>query len=88
MVGLGATAGTRAVKSADLERLFPRLPNTDYRITSPADQYYNCVAWAARDTSRCWWPAFGYYWPQQAPKQNTVAAFVEAFAERPIPPRP
>jgi hypothetical protein len=68
------------VKSAAIESLFPRLPNTDYRVTSQADQFYNCIAWAAGEDSRWWWPAPGYYWPPQVANQNTLAAFIEAFS--------
>jgi hypothetical protein len=37
-----------------LEALFPRLRGTAYRITSPASEVYNCIAWAAGDTEH-WW---------------------------------
>lgn len=40
-----------------LEQLFPRLRGADYRVTSPPDETYNCIAWAAGDTTNCWWPA-------------------------------
>ncbi|HEY7428267.1 MAG TPA: hypothetical protein VH682_28795 [Gemmataceae bacterium] len=38
------------------EVLFPRLNGTAYRITSPASDVYNCIAWAAGETNRWWWP--------------------------------
>ena len=43
---------------------FPRLTPTNHRITSPADDSYNCAAWAAGDTGRRWDP--GDYWPLPA----------------------
>jgi hypothetical protein len=67
-----------------VESLLPGLATTGYRITSPADRGYNCIAWAAGDTGRWWWPVdrfdLGYFWPEGAPKEETVAAFLQAFA--------
>ena len=40
---------------------FPRLTAACYRRTSRSDVRYNCVAWAAGDTSHWWQP--GVYWP-------------------------
>jgi hypothetical protein len=40
----------------DLEALFPGLRGTDYRISSPQDRKYNCIAWAVGDTRSWWWP--------------------------------
>jgi hypothetical protein len=40
---------------------FPRLSDTNHRITSPADVNYNCIGWSAGDTERWWQP--GIYWP-------------------------
>lgn len=39
-----------------LEELFPGLRETEYTLTSPEDRGYNCIAWAAGDLSRWWWP--------------------------------
>lgn len=63
----------------ELERLFPGLVGTDYHISSPATGKYNCIAWAAGETHRAWWPRPGVYWPSSAPRQVTIQAFVEAF---------
>jgi hypothetical protein len=64
-----------------LESLFPGLRGKPYGVTSPAQVDYNCVAWAAGDNSRWWWPdEFGqYYWPEGATRRATLDAFVEAF---------
>jgi hypothetical protein len=40
-----------------LEKLFPALLGSGYQVTSPRDEAYNCIAWAAGDTTDCWWPA-------------------------------
>ena len=69
----------------DLEVLFPGLRGTDYRVTSPPDRKYNCIAWAAGDLRRWWWPDpppddEGYHWPHGVGNEETVVAFVAAFA--------
>ena len=63
-------------------RYFPDL-NGNYRPTSlPAD--YNCIAYAAGDTTRFWWPGeyeplAPDYWPPSADKNATITAFIQAF---------
>ncbi|MFO0810435.1 MAG: hypothetical protein U0746_17560 [Gemmataceae bacterium] len=64
----------------DLEAIFPGLHGTAYRVTSPNDSRYNCVAWAAGDTLRWWWPDDESYWPPTVPREETVAALEAAFA--------
>jgi hypothetical protein len=67
--------------SSYLEVVFPNLQGTSYDITSPATPDYNCIAWAAGDTARWWCPnPLFYYWPQGSPLEETLAAFVQAFA--------
>jgi hypothetical protein len=62
-----------------LEELFPRLRDSEYQVTRPEDIVYNCIAWAAGDTERWWWPDESSYWPEDAPREETVAAFASAF---------
>jgi hypothetical protein len=64
---------------------FPGLDGTDYRVTSPKDRRYNCIAWAAADVRRWWWPDpppddEGYHWPAGVANEETLSAFVAAFA--------
>jgi hypothetical protein len=65
-----------------IERLFPGLRGTAYQVTSPADEAYNCIAWAAGNTTDCWWPADPdvAQWPNGIPREETLEAFREAFA--------
>jgi hypothetical protein len=65
-----------------LEQAFPNLIPGEYRGTSPADANYNCIAWAAGETDRWWWPdAAGVsYWPSGVPREETLDAFLAAFA--------
>jgi len=64
-----------------IERLFPRLRESRFEITSPADPSYNCVAWAAGDVGRWWWPgeAMFTYWPADVIREQSIASFVMAF---------
>jgi len=65
----------------ELEHHFPALAGSQYEVTSPAQVDYNCVAWAAGNDSRWWWPdEFNqYYWPPEVPRRTTLEAFVRAF---------
>jgi hypothetical protein len=68
--------------SAYLLSVFPRLHNTPFRITSPADRNYNCIAWAAGDAVNWWWPegdAPTIYWPPSVPREVTLDAFMALF---------
>jgi hypothetical protein len=74
--------------SEDLESVFPSLAGSAYTITSPSTPEYNCIAWAAGDTERWWWPLAGSfaYWPSTVPVQETLDAFIKAFATRGFTP--
>jgi hypothetical protein len=59
---------------------FPLLKQSSCRITSPATTDYNCIAWAAGEDFRWWWPLLGiYYWPTGVPYEETIDAFILAF---------
>lgn len=64
-----------------LRLTFPLLSVENCRLTSPADDGYNCIAWAADDTEHWWWPDAQkqVYWPPSAPRNETVEAFEIAF---------
>lgn len=66
-----------------LELEHPNLKRAPYFVTSKEDAGHNCIAYAAGDTTRWWWPFNGAtqaYWPAGVPRQLTLAAFVAAFA--------
>jgi hypothetical protein len=54
-----------------------------FEETSPQDRKYNCIAWVAGDKTRKWWPwahpPMGH-WPDGVDREDTVEAFVGAFA--------
>jgi hypothetical protein len=61
-----------------LKAMFPGLATTLFRVTSPPDRIYNCIAWAAGDTTDWWWPLES--WPTGVARDQTLAAFTAAFA--------
>jgi hypothetical protein len=63
---------------------FPNLAAEDHSVTSPSDSNYNCIAWAADQTDRWWWPdPFElYFWPADVPRVETLDTFVEAFRKQ------
>ena len=67
---------TRQIRTA-----FPSLERGEWQVTSPENPFYNCIAWAADDTARCWWPDrfFQYHWPDQVDRVVTLESFEAAF---------
>lgn len=64
--------------STVLEHHLPQLCGRTYSLTSPKSKGYNCIAWAAGDNGRWWWPSPVGYWPV-GNVAETIEAFVEAF---------
>ena len=66
----------------DLEKLFPGLVGNSYQFTSPPDEVYNCIAWAAAKTTEWWWPTDvpGNVWPTGVAREESIVAFQGAFA--------
>lgn len=50
-----------------------------FRVTSQADAAYNCIAWAAGEDDRWWWPSEFAYWPPGVPQVETLPAFIAAY---------
>ena len=67
-----------ATRKQFIKSAFSKLRLDTFEIIGSADQNYNCIAWAAEDTSRVWWPGLAY-WPAGVPEEVTLSAFVEAF---------
>ncbi len=62
-----------------LERESLNLKDEPYLITSDSTDTYNCIAWAANDTERWWWPHPDAYWPIGVPRIETLDSFTRAF---------
>jgi hypothetical protein len=66
------------------ERLFPRLRGSGFRVSSPCDDVYNCIAWALSVTDAWWWPVGvppRNFWPEGVPREVTLEAFRLVFAK-------
>jgi hypothetical protein len=68
--------------SPELEAAFPNLRRGEYRKTSEETVSYNCIAHAAEANDLWWWPARGpgIFWPPEAPLEETVESFIQAYA--------
>lgn len=61
---------------------FPRLAAAgSYELTSNWDDGYNCIAHAAEQDLRFWWPEPDSYWPDDVPRERTIEAFLLVFAK-------
>ncbi len=65
-----------------IEADYPNLKSNGYEVTSPDTIDYNCVAWAMEETDTWWWPnpESESYWTLNVPRQETLEAFIQAFA--------
>jgi hypothetical protein len=65
---------------------FPSLEASHFRITSPATGDYTCIGYAAGDVDRVWkpdpWPDGLYYWPVEAPREDTIMGWTRVFESR------
>lgn len=66
-----------------LDNVFPNLALSGYRVTSPSALEYNCIAWAAEEHDRWWWPDAmgGGYWPAGVHREETLPAFISAYEQ-------
>lgn len=67
------------------QTLFPGLANSAFHVTSAATKDYNCIAWAAGDSTHWWWPDpdpdnEAKYWPPEVALAESLDAFIAAFA--------
>jgi hypothetical protein len=65
----------------EIEQYHFNLTRHGYRCTSNEDAIYNCVAWAADDTS-IWWDHSGFpatYWPEGIPRGPEIENYVAVF---------
>ncbi|MEZ0006272.1 hypothetical protein ABH942_001635 [Flavobacterium sp. 28YEA47A] len=69
-----------------MELRTPIFPNTykiePFRITSPATQAYNCIAWAFGDDTKWYWPTPNnmYYWPKNIPAVEEADSFIRLYS--------
>src|SRR5437867_2269659 len=68
-------------ESFELKIRFPNLDFSSTQKTSEADGDYNCIAWAAGEDDRKWWPDRNQqaHWPKDVCRETTLNRFIEAF---------
>ena len=49
-----------------LVEAFPNLASEGFETVGQASELYNCIAYAAGDTTKWWWPDGINYWPPWA----------------------
>ena len=59
---------------------FPNLASERFEIEDEPSPRYNCIAYAAGDTSKWWWPDGINYWPPWATPTTKMESLQEAFA--------
>jgi hypothetical protein len=81
MASLGKGTRVSKVSEETIEDLFPNLRKDSYFIASPETINYNCIAWAAGNGEKWWWPdpQSQYFWPPGIPREETIEAFVKAY---------
>jgi hypothetical protein len=62
-----------------IDNAFPNIESKGYAVTSDPSKDYNCIAWAAGDTTSWWSDATGYRWPR-AERTPFVESLVAVFA--------
>jgi hypothetical protein len=65
----------------EIEDYLPSLQGSGYQVTSPKDEAYNCIAWAAQETQRWWWPSPSgeAFWTEDVPREESVPSFEQAL---------
>ena len=69
------------MRSNAIEKAFPDLVAIGYKISSPQNYRYNCIAWAASNDTKWWWPDpqnIGF-WPPGVPREVSLESFILAF---------
>ena len=59
---------------------FPKLSHEDFEILDQPSDLYNCIAYAAGDTSKRWDPNGNYYWPPYATRDSRIESLKEVLA--------
>jgi hypothetical protein len=73
-------------RDPEVEVLCPSLKESSYKITSPKDPQYNCIAFAVGDLANFWddlgligYGVRGYYWPPGVPSADTLEGWIKVF---------
>src|SRR4051794_4604267 len=76
---MSCLGGWSSSMPAPAERFRPPLFGGPYRIPSQRTTRYNCIAWAANDSTVWWEAGTGAYWRAGALRSDTVEAAILLF---------
>ena len=82
---MAEVVGKSMLNSEHYRRAFPRLTPSRAKVTSPACSSYNCIAWAAGENWRRWWPpepsgsTQTAFWPENVEPSCSKQAFIDAY---------
>ncbi len=64
---------------AEIRGVFANLSDA-FEVTSWLTDNYNCIAWAAGDSQKWWWPdpEGESFWPRGIDRKDTVEAFIDS----------
>ena len=62
-----------------LTAAFPKLASEDFEIVEQPSEQYNCIAYAAGDTSQWWDHSPRHYWPAHATRSSSIENLKEVF---------
>lgn len=66
-------------RDLSIESFFPNL-GQNYKITSPQTPNYNCIAFAADDETKFWWPLSSFcFWPEGIPNSVDLDSFIACY---------
>lgn len=63
-----------------LGKAFPKLSSEDIEFVGEPTNRYNCIAYAAGDTTKPWIHYEEHYWPPHATRSDNIQSLVEVFA--------
>ena len=63
-----------------LTEAFPKLASEDFEIVEQPSEQYNCIAYAAGDTSKWWDHNANHYWPTHVTRSSSIESLKEVFA--------
>lgn len=67
------------ISDPHLERKFPNIKETGYKVTSSATELYNCIAWTIGRDDIWVWPGSKGIWPTNIKRDNKLSSFVDFY---------
>ena len=61
-----------------LERKFPKIKGTGYKVTSPESRRYNCIAWSLGIVDMWIWPDPNFFWPVNIEINLKLSSFINS----------